>query len=53
MLFLSQKYREMLREKSLIRETKNLPTDADSRTDTITFFIKKLQVMDVLFEETD
>ena len=31
-------------------------TDADSRTDTITFFhqeIAGLQVMDVLFEETD
>ena len=43
-------------EKSCIRETKNLSTDADSKTVTITFFhqeIAGLQVMDVLFEETD
>ena len=40
-------------KKSRIRETKNLLTDADSRTDTITFFNQKLQVMAMLFEETD
>ena len=48
-------------KKSCIRETKNLSTDADSRTDTVLettgfathVFIKKLQQMEELFEKAD
>ena len=49
------------KKKSRIRETKNLSTDADSRTVTVLettgfathVFIKKLQQMDELFEKAD
>ena len=34
--------REVFHKKSRIRETQNLSTDADSRTDTITFFHQKI-----------
>ena len=42
------------KKKSRIRETRNLSTDADSRTDTITFFHQKISGDGrVLIEETE